>query len=136
MVAKKKSLRFDILVSPAWRPMLRVIGVKPETAYVEVSADELFVKFGRFEQAFSLEAVESAQPAEWPLWAGIGPRYLPGTVGFVGTYVNTVMVRFGTPQRFRFMFPLPFKRLFLSLKDPEAFIIAMTTTPALETKAA
>lgn len=136
MVARKKALRFDILVSPAWRRVLRVVGVRPETAYVELGTNELLVKFGRFEQAFPVDAVEGARTADWPLWAGIGPRYLPGTVGFVGTFVNTVVVTFAPPQRFRFMFPLPFKRLFLSLKDPDAFITALTTTPAAETKAA
>jgi hypothetical protein len=135
MVAKKKGEYFDILVSPAWRPMLRVFGVKPETAFVEVTAHDLHVKFGRFEQTFPLADVESVKLAEWPLLAGIGPRYLPGTVGLVGTYVNTVMVRFATPQRFRFMFRFPFKRLYLSLKEPEAFIAALMK-PAVETKAA
>lgn len=135
MVARKKAERFDILISPAWRPVLRVMGVKPETAFVELAKGELHVKFGRFEQAFPLEAVDTVTLAQWPLWAGIGPRYLPGTVGFVGTFVNTVLVRFAEPQRWQFMFPLPFKRMFFSLKDPEGFMAAVTA-PAVQTKAA
>lgn len=135
MVARRKSERFEILISPAWRPVLRLVGVKPDSAFAEIVKDELHVKFGRFEQTFPLGAVETATLAQWPVWAGIGPRYLPGTVAFVGTFVNTVLIRFAGPQRWRFMFPLPFKRLFLSLKDPEAFIAALTT-PAIETRAA
>lgn len=135
MVAKKKTQRFEILLSPAWRPFLRIVGVRPETAFVEIAKGKLHVKYGRLEQSFPLEAVDSAEAAEWPIWAGIGPRYVPGTVGLVGTYVNTVLVRFAEPQRWLFMFRLPFKRLFLSMKDPEGFIAALTT-PEVEAKAA
>lgn len=129
MSVKKKSQRFDILISPAWQPMLRMIGAKPKDAFVEVSANQLRVKFGVLEEKFPLADVETAQAAEWPLWAGIGPRYVPGTVGLIGTYLNVVVVRFSKPQRWQMLFPLPFKRLFLSLKEPEKFIDALTAEP-------
>ncbi|MEE8317225.1 MAG: hypothetical protein V3R70_11805 [Syntrophobacteria bacterium] len=81
MVAKKKTQRFDILISPAWRPMLRVLGVKPENAYAEVTGGEMHVRFGRLSHTFSVDAIETASIDDWPVWAGIGPRYAPGTVG-------------------------------------------------------
>jgi hypothetical protein len=135
MAARKKAQRFEILLSPAWRPMLRLLRVSPETAFAEIAKGRLHVRFGIFEQAFPLDAIESTTAAQWPVWAGVGPRYFPGTVGFVGTFVNTVLVRFSEPQRWQFMFPLPFERLFLSVKNPDAFIEALTT-PAVEAKAA
>lgn len=136
MDARRKAHRFDILVSPAWRPMLRVIGVKPEDAFVELTTEDLHVKFGVFEQTFPLKAVEAARVTEWPLWAGIGPRYVPGTVGLVGTYLNTVVVDFKEQQRWRMgRLPLPFHRLYLSMKDPDAFVAAFAA-PTAEVKAA
>lgn len=135
MVAKKKPQRFDILISPAWRPMLRLVGVKPETAYVELTATKMRVHFGLLEETLPLDAVEGVRIAEWPLWAGIGPRYVPGTVGLIGAYLNVVLVTFREPQRWQLLFPLPFTRLFLSMKQPEEFIAALTKAEA-EKKAA
>lgn len=135
MVAKKKAQRFDILISPAWQPMLRLVGVKPETAYAEVTATKLRVRFGMFDETFPLEAIEEAHMSEWPLWAGIGPRYVPGTVGMIGTYLNIVQVTFSRPQRWRVLFPLPFEKLFLSMKEPDEFIAALSK-PAEQKKAA
>ncbi|MFQ5473193.1 MAG: hypothetical protein ACE5FA_09955, partial [Dehalococcoidia bacterium] len=126
MVAKKKTQRFDILISPAWRPMLRVLGVKPENAYAELTGDEMYVRFGRLSHTFSLDAIETASIDDWPLWAGIGPRYVPGTVAFVGTFINTVVVKFSGPQTVRAVLPIRCNRLFLSLKEPEKFIAAVT----------
>ena len=125
MVAKKKTQRFDILISPAWRPMLRVLGVKPESAYAELTGDEMHVRFGRLSHTFSVDAIETAAIDEWPLWAGIGPRYAPGTVGFVGTFINTVLVKFSEPQTVRAVFPMRCNRLYLSLKEPQKFIAAV-----------
>jgi hypothetical protein len=126
MVAKKKTQRFGILISPAWRPMLRVLGVKPENAYAELTGDEIHVRFGRLSHTFPLDAIETASIDDWPLWAGIGPRYVPGTVGFVGTFINTVLVKFSEPQTVRAVLPMHCNRLYLSLEEPEKFIAAAT----------
>src|SRR3972149_177970 len=78
-----------------------------------------------FAYRFPLEAVETAAPARWPMWAGIGPRVdFRGTVAFVGAYENTVEVRFKERQRVRMLVSLPCERLVLSLEDPEAVIAA------------
>jgi hypothetical protein len=135
MTTKKATQRFEALISPAWRPFLRVLGIKPENTFAEVVGDELHVQFGRLSHTFPLDAVESASIEDWPLWAGIGPRYVPGTIGLVGTFINVVEVRFAEPQVVRKGLPLRCTRLFVSLKDPAKFIAAVKR-PVATAKAA
>lgn len=137
MTAKRKAKRYPVLISPLWRLMLRPFGATPERCFVEVGDEELRVSFGRaFDGTFPLDTVEGASLAHWPLWAGVGPRYFRGTVGLIGSYVNTVEVRFKEPQRVRMLLPVRCKRLLLSMEDPRAFIAALEKQPAVEAKAA
>ena len=135
MTAKKAPQRFEVLISPAWRPVLRVLGVKQENSFAEVIGDELHVQFGRLSHTFPLDAIETASIEDWPLWAGIGPRYVPGTIGLIGTFINVVLVRFVVPQTVRRGLPLRCTRLFITLKDPAGFIAAVTK-PVAVSKAA
>jgi len=135
MTTKKAPQRFEVLISPAWRPVLRVFGVKPENSFAEVTGEELHVQFGRLSHTFPLDAIEAASIEDWPVWAGVGPRYVPGTVGFIGTFINVVLVRFTEPQTVRQGLPLRCTRLFISLKDPAKFIAAVTK-PVVASKAA
>lgn len=132
MTPKTKKERFPILVSPLWRYPLRVFGVTEETAFAEVDGAKLHVRFGRFDYEFPLDMVEEVRPAAWPVWAGIGPRYWRGTVGLIGTYVNTVEVLFKEPQEIRVLVPLRCERLYLSAEEPGEFIAAVTKRRAME----
>ena len=120
-------MRFPILMSPMWRPLLLPFGGTPERSYAAIEDGELHVRFGwLFDQRFPLSAVEGASPSHWSVWAGIGWRTnFRGTVGLIGTYVNTVEVRFREPQRVRMLLPLTCRRLYISLEEPREFIDAL-----------
>jgi hypothetical protein len=125
--------RFPVLIKGRWLPLLIPFGVTQERAFVQVGERELRVCFGPlFDYRFPLEAVETAAPTRWPLWAGIGPRVdFRGMVAFVGAYENTVEVRFKERQRVRMIVPVPCQRLVLSLEDPEGFIAALEKRVAM-----
>ena len=125
-------MRFPILISPLWRPLLLPFGATAERSFAEVEDGNLHVRFGfLFQHRFPLDQVEGASLAHWPLWAGIGWRMnFRGTVGLIGTYVNTVEVRFKEPQRVRLLVPVRCRRLYLSVDDPRGFIAALRPRPA------
>jgi hypothetical protein len=127
-------MRFPILISPLWRPLLLPFGGMPARSYVEIENGQLHVRFGcLFDQRFPLADVEAASPSHWPVWAGIGWRTsFRGTVGLIGTYVNIVEVRFKEPQRVRMLLPMTCRRLYLSLEEPRDFVTALreATAPA------
>lgn len=127
MPAKAKVEEFRILTSPLWAPFLWPVGVTRDQAYARLHDGKLHVHFGRvFDAEFPTGAIEGAELARWPLWAGIGPRTdFRGNVGLVGTYVNVVEVRFKEPQRVRLLVPVTCRRLYLSMEEPHAFIEAL-----------
>ena len=130
--------RFPVLIKGRWMPLLIPFGVTQERAFVQVGERELRVCFGPlFDYRFPLEAVETAAPSPWPLWAGIGPRVdFRGTVAFVGSYENTVEIRFKERQRVRMIVPMPCDRLIVSVEVPEAFIAALEKRTAMPEAAA
>jgi hypothetical protein len=133
-----RSLRFPILISPLWRYLLLPFGATASRSFAEIKEGELHVRFGRlFDHRFPLEEVESVSLGHWPVWAGVGWRTnFRGSVGLIGTYVNTVEVRFKEPQRVRLVFPVRCERLYLSVEDPHDFISAVTKRLTIEAKAA
>src|SRR3970040_2724037 len=78
-------MRFPILMSPMWRPLLLPFGGTPERSYVEMEDGELHVRFGwLFDQRFPLSAIEGASPSHWSVWAGIGwGGGIPGSLRLV-----------------------------------------------------
>jgi hypothetical protein len=120
-------MRFPILISPLWRPLLLPFGGTPRWAFAELEDGQLHVRFGwLFDHRFALTDVEAASPSHWPVWAGIGWRTsFRGTVGLIGTYVNIVEVRFKEPQRVRMLVPMTCRRLYLSLDEPRSFVAAL-----------
>lgn len=133
-----RSLRFPILISPLWRYLLLPFGATPARSFAELKDGELHVRFGRlFDHRFPLEEVESVSLGHWPVWAGVGWRTnFRGSVGLIGTYVNTVEVRFKEPQRVRLLVPVRCERLYLSVEDPHDFISAVVRRLTVEAKAA
>jgi hypothetical protein len=120
-------MRFPILMSPVWRPLLLPLGGTAGRSFAEVEDGQLHVRFGcLFNERFSLGDVEGASPSHWPVWAGVGWRTsFRGTVGLIGTYVNIVEVRFKEPQRVRMLLPMTCRRLYLSLAEPRDFVAAL-----------
>ncbi len=120
-------MRFPILMSPLWRPLLLPFGGTADRSFLEIEDGSLRVRFGwLFDHRFPLSEVEAASPSHWPVWGGIGWRTnLRGTVGLIGTYVHVVEVRFKAPQRVRMILPTPCRRLYVSLEEPRDFIAAL-----------
>ena len=120
-------MRFPILMSPLWRPLLLPFGGTSQRSYVELEDGTLRVRFGwLFDHRFPLSQVEAASPSHWPLLGGIGWRTnFRGTVGLIGTYVNVVEIRFKERQRVRMLLPTSCERLYLSLAEPHDFIAAL-----------
>ncbi len=130
-------MRFPILLSPYWRPLLLPFGGTPKRSYVELEDGALHVRFGwLFDHRFPLSQVEAASPSHWPLLGGIGWRTnFRGTVGLIGTYVNVVEIRFKERQRLRMLLPTSCERLYLSLAEPRDFIAALGHATAAEATA-
>ena len=126
-------MRFPMLLSPFWRPLLLPLGGTPARSYAEIEDGQLHVRFGLlFDQRFPLDDIEAAAPSHWPVWAGIGWRAsFRGTVGLIGTYVNIVEVRFKERQRVRMLVSVPCQRLYLSLAEPRDFIAALAKAAAV-----
>ena len=120
-------MRFPILMSPLWRPLLLPFGGTSQRSYVELEDGVLHVRFGwLFDHRFPLDQVEAASPSHWPLLGGIGWRTnFRGTVGLIGTYVNVVEIRFKERQRLRMLLPTSCERIYISLQEPHNFIAAL-----------
>jgi hypothetical protein len=120
-------MRFPILMSPLWRPLLLPFGGTSQRSFVELEDGMLRVRFGwLFDHRFPLSQVEAASPSHWPLLGGIGWRTnFRGTVGLIGTYVNVVEIRFKERQRVRMLLHTSCDRLYLSLAEPRDFIAAL-----------
>ncbi|MCH8346145.1 MAG: hypothetical protein IIC87_04330 [Chloroflexi bacterium] len=120
-------MRFPILMSPLWRPLLLPFGGTTQRSYVELEDGVLHVRFGwLFDHRFPLDQVEAASPSHWPLLGGIGWRTnFRGTVGLIGTYVNVVEIRFKERQRLRMLLPTSCERIYISLQEPHDFIAAL-----------
>jgi len=130
-------MRFPILLSPFWRPLLLPFGGTPKRSYVELEDGALHVRFGwLFDHRFPLTQVEAASPSHWPLLGGIGWRTnFRGTVGLIGTYVNVVEIRFKERQRLRMFLPTSCERLYLSLAEPHDFIAALQEATSIDAPA-
>lgn len=127
-------MRFPILMSPLWRPLLLPFGGTSQRSYVELEDGVLHVRFGwLFDHRFPLNQVAAASPSHWPLLGGIGWRTnFRGTVGLIGTYVNVVEIRFKERQRLRMLLPTSCERLYISLQEPRDFIAALGEATAAE----
>jgi len=119
-------MRFNILVSPLWRPFLVPFGATADRSYAELDGGDLVVRFGWFSHRFPLSEIEGASPSHWSILAGIGWRTnFRDTIGLIGTYVNVVEVRFKRPQPARMLLPVKCKRLYISIEEPRDFIGAL-----------
>ena len=120
-------MRFPILRSPWWAPLLLLFGATPGRSYVELADDRLVARFGwLFHYSFPLADIEGAGRRSWPLLYGIGWRTnLFGVIGLIGSHRNVVEVRLKRRRWVWMLLPLSCNRLAVSLEDPEAFLEAL-----------
>ncbi|MGH8631449.1 MAG: hypothetical protein ACREU7_11895, partial [Burkholderiales bacterium] len=73
--------------------------------------------------------IAGAARRNWPVWYGIGWRSdLRGVIGLTGSFQNVVEVRLKNRVRAWGVFPCD--RIAVSLEDPDAFIAAVSLSPA------
>jgi hypothetical protein len=122
-----EAMRFPILRSPWWAPLLLLFGATPGRSYVELADDRLVARFGwLFHYSFPLADIEGAGRRSWPLLYGIGWRTnLFGVIGLIGSHRNVVEVRLKRRRWVWMLLPLPCNRLAVSLEDPKVFLEAL-----------
>jgi hypothetical protein len=95
--------RFGFAFSPAYRRAARVFGVTPETAWVDVSEEDLDVRFGRWRLSTPLANVtEVAVTGPYAFWKAAGPARLAITdrgLTFATNGERGVLISFRTPVR-------------------------------------
>ncbi|MEV1333995.1 hypothetical protein AB0J20_30980 [Micromonospora costi] len=92
--------RFPFRFDPPFRPALALLGVRPETAWVEVDEARLLVRFGPWRLATAranVAGVTRAGPYRW--WRVIGPHLslVDRGVTFGSSTSAGLCVRFGEP---------------------------------------
>ncbi|MEV1159284.1 hypothetical protein AB0J27_28220 [Micromonospora chokoriensis] len=95
-VASRFPFRFD----PVFRPVLALVGVRPETAWVAVTDRDLMIRYGpwRLRTArANVIAVELSGPYRW--WRVIGPHVsmVDRGASFGSSTAGGICLRFGVP---------------------------------------
>lgn len=120
--------RFAIRLGPRSLPLLRLWGVKPGLAYVEVGEapdGELQARFGRVRFATSLANITRWRiegPFIWVKAIGVRRSLRGGDVSFVGAAHGGVRIDFREPVRWS-IFRVP--ALYVGAEDLDAFAAAL-----------
>ncbi|MGC5028727.1 hypothetical protein [Micromonospora sp. DT229] len=129
MTGQRFGFRFD----PLWRPLLALLGVRPSTAWVQVDAESLTVRFGPWRLRTSRDnvwGVGTTGPYRW--WRAIGPHLSAADIGvtFGSSTAQGVCVRFGRPVPA--LLPGRWPRhpaVTVTVADPQALARALTPVP-------
>ncbi|MCF0095151.1 hypothetical protein AB0B39_08240 [Micromonospora sp. NPDC049114] len=92
--------RFPFRFDPAFRPPLALLGVRPATAWVTVTDQDLVIRYGPWRLRTGRDNVIGAElsgPYRW--WRVIGPRLsmVDRGVSFGSSTAGGVCLRFGVP---------------------------------------
>ena len=116
---------FAIRISPLWGLLLRIVGITPETAFVELGERRLDVTFGSYRRSIDLSAIDGAETMKWPWHGGVGIRMGRGLFALIGDTGDAVTVRFKSPQSFTYLVTVNATRAAFSLVDGEGFVRAL-----------
>ncbi|MFC0032911.1 hypothetical protein ACFFMM_25635 [Micromonospora chaiyaphumensis] len=125
--------RFAFRFDPAFRLPLALLGVRPETARVELGRDELTVRFGPWRLRTArdnVSGVELGGPYRW--WRAVGPHLslADGGVTFGTGVAAGVCIRLAMPVPA--LVPGPWPRhpaVTVTVTDPEALRDALVAPP-------
>ena len=117
--------RFAIRTSRLWGLPLRIIGVKPEAAFVELGDRTLDLRFGSYRGSVERSTIDGVETMKWPWYDGVGIRMGRGIFGLIGDTGDAVAVLFKSPQPFKYIVSVEATRLAFSLEDGEGFIRAL-----------
>ncbi len=134
-------MRFAIRRDWFWRPLLLLLGASAGRSWLEIGGGELRARYGWFyDRRYPLASIAGAGRRSWPLILGVGWRFtFGGTVGLIGSLRNVVEIRFDRPRRVDetrvlvdrpsgIVFPVRYRRLAVSLENPEEFLAALEET--------
>ena len=95
--------RFSFAFAPSYRALSRPFGVKPESAWVEVSEDALEVRFGPWRLSTPMANVaDTAVTGPYAVWKTAGPARLAVTdrgLTFATNGIRGVRISFHEPVR-------------------------------------
>jgi hypothetical protein len=131
-------MRFPILISPPWRPLLAVLGMRRGSCFAELDPERktLRIKGGVwFDETLPLAEVVEVRASSWPWYGGLGVKLGPTSdaVSVVGSTQNVVAIRFRAPQRVRAVVAVRRSELRVSLEDPQAFREALARALTAQT---
>ena len=129
-----EAVRFPLLRSRLWRPLLLLFGGTRSRSYLEIDSESLTARFGwAFRYRLPLGDIEDATLVRRLPWHSysVGWRSdLRGGIGLIGAYKNLVEIRFRRRRWVWMLLPLPCKRLVASLEEPQAFLDALAQARA------
>jgi hypothetical protein len=120
-------MRYSMRLDTWWRPLLLVMGVTPERAYVEVDDAHVTVRFGRFHYSVPRAEIVEARRVRghWLYGIGVHTNFVSELI-VNGSLAGLVMLQAREPQRAAVLgMPIRYNRLYLSLEDPSGFLGAL-----------
>jgi hypothetical protein len=124
-------MRFPIRVDPWWYPLLALFGVTSGRSNVAVEDDIVEVRFGLYKHRLRRDNIVAAQRVRrswlYRLAAGIGWHSdFVSSLVVNGSLGGLVELQLATPERGRLLgIPIRFRRLWISLEEPDAFLRAL-----------
>lgn len=95
--------RFEFLFAPAYRPLARAFGVRPQTAWVLVDGERFEARFGPWRVSTPLVNISGVSTSgPYAFWKTAGPARLAVTdrgLTFATNGDRGVLIRFATPVR-------------------------------------
>jgi hypothetical protein len=122
-------MRFPISITHNFllEPVLATFGVNRENSFVEIDAESLHVKMGRwFDERVPLSAIAALAPADWPWWGGLGVKLAHHGVAVVGSTEGVVNLRLDPKVKMRVLVSVEAEQLWISLDDRDAFTLALS----------
>ncbi|MFO0659147.1 MAG: hypothetical protein U0165_04865 [Polyangiaceae bacterium] len=127
-------MRFPIKISDNFlvEPLLDTFGVNTETSFVELVEGALHLKMGGwFDETIPLSNIAAIAPSDWPWWGGLGVKLGHHGVGLVGAQEGIVNLKLKEPAKVRVLVSAQVEQVWLSLKDPLAFLSAVSDATKL-----
>src|SRR3954470_2780015 len=128
---RRSPMRFPIRVDPWWYPVLALFGVSSSRSYVAVEDATVEVRFGFYRHRLRRDNVVAARRVRrswlYRLAAGIGwhTDFVNGLV-VNGSLGGLLELQLAAPERSRLLgIPIRFRRLWISLEQPDAFLRAL-----------
>ncbi len=132
MIALAESVRFPFAFAPGAQAILLLWGVRPSTAYVDVTDTEFRARFGMLSASTPLANIAKAEvTGPYRAIRAIGPRYSVTDKGatFGSTAAGGVCLHFHEP--IRALFPLAIHPgLTVTVADPAGLVAALGVSRA------